>query len=661
MKIKRCFRALLRQKAISLAASLLLLAGAAQADTPHVPDWVKQAAAQPMPHMEPRTNAVILLREDTITVAEDGQATRYHREVRKIVTAKGRDARELEVSFDSSSKVKYLHSWTIAPDGHEFQTKDEDVLEGSAYERFILYSDTKVKAVRAIAAEQGAVVAFEYERRERPYSPDELFQLQERVPVAHQTITLNLPAGWEYSTAFTQIKPVPAKQAGANSWQWDIAEQAALREELLAPSEREMGARMNVTYFGGARRTASRDWKSLGLWYQQLTQGRNETSPEIAAKTAEIVSGHADFAGKLRAITGFMQDQIRYVAIEIAVGGFQPHSATDVFHNRYGDCKDKATLLISMLRSAGIHANYLIVDVDHAINPELPSTNANHMIVAIDLPPDVNDDSFVAVVKRSEGKRVLIFDPTDSNDPAGELEESLQGTYGVLVDGAASELIRLPVLGPSQNVLRRQGDFVLGADGVLKGDFVEKRTGAIAGHYRGLFSKGDTKLERDRSEHMLKEWLPNFTLESFNAEHVAERDQPLLIHYKIAADGYGRTSGSMLMVRPRVLGSVQEPVRMDEPRRYPVQFDGERSQIEDYTVHFPDSYKVEDVPDAVSLDTDFASYTSKTEVVGNTLHYTREYRLKMLDLPAARYSELTKFVGEVANDERNQAILRKVN
>jgi hypothetical protein len=332
-----------------------------------------------------------------------------------------------------------------------------------------------------------------------------------------------------------------------------------------------------------------------------------------------------------------------------------------VFHNRYGDCKDKATLLISMLRAAGIHANYLMVDFDHAINPELPSTSANHMIVAIDLPADVNDDSFVAVVKRSDGKRVLIFDPTDPNDPAGELEESLQGTYGVLFDGVASELIHLPVIGPAQNVLRRQGDFVLSADGTLRGEFLEDRKGSIAGHYRGLFAKGDTKLERDRSERMLREWLPNFTLESFNAEHVAERDQPLLIHYKIAADGYGKTSGSMLMVRPRVVGSAQEPVRTDEPRRYPVEFGGERSQIEDYTVHFPDSYKVEDVPDPVSIDTDFASYTSKTEVVGNALHYTREYRLKTLDLPAARYSELTKFVGEVANDERNQAILRKVN
>lgn len=661
MKIKLCFRALPRLKGTSFAASLILLAGIAQANSVHVPDWVKAAAAQPMPRVDLRTSAIILLREDTITVAEDGQTTHHHREVRKILTTKGRDARALGVSFDGSSKVKYLHSWTVTSDGHEFETKDEDVVEGSAYEHFILYSDDKFKGVRAIAGDQGAVVAFEYERRERPYSPDELFQLQEDFPVAHQRVTLNLPAGWEYNTAFTQMKPVSAQQAGPNTWQWDIGELPALRQELLAPSEREMGARMNITYFGGTHRAGSGDWKNLGLWYQQLAQGRSDTSPEIAAKAAEVVGGKTDFTAKLRAITGFMQDQIRYVAVEISVGGFQPHSAVDVFHNRYGDCKDKATLLISMLRAGGIHASYLLVDFDHAINPELPSTNANHMIVAIDIPEDVHDDSLVAVVKRKDGKRLLIFDPTNPNDPAGELEEPLQGTYGVLLDGSTSELIRLPTVGPAQNVLRRQGDFTVSADGGLKGEFFENRKGSIAGGYRGLFSKGDARMEREHSEKMLREWLPNFTLESFNAEHASERDQPLLVHYKITADGYGKTSGSMLMVRPRVLGSMQESVRTDEPRRYPVEFGGERDQIEDYTVHFPDGYKVEDVPDPVAIDTDFASYTSKTEVVGNSLHYTREYRLKTLDLPAARYSELIRFVSEVANDERNQAILRKTN
>ena len=660
MKIKRCFRALPLLQPSSFAVLLLLATAPASAGA-HVPDWVKQAAAQPMPRLEPRTNAVILMREDTLNVAQDGKITRLHREVRKILSPRGHDAADTRVYFDSQSKVNYLRAWTLTADGREFELKDKDVVEGSQWETFVLYSDERFKFVSAIAADPGSVVAFEYERQERPYRPDVLFMLQEDVPVARQRVTINLPPSWEYRTAFAHMSSIEPKQLTGNSWQWDVPELAALHQELLAPSDGERSARMSIALFGNGHPAASGDWKSLGIWYQQLAAGRTDTPAEVEAKATELTAGKTDFVSQVRAITNFMQDQIRYVAISIGVGGYQPHSAADVYQHRYGDCKDKATLLIGMLRAVGIHANYLMVDYDHMISADVPSSTADHMIVAIDVPDGVHDESLQAIVKRKNGQRVLIFDPTEQYVPSGQIEQPLQGSYGLIFDGANTELIKLPITDPAQNVLRRKGDFVLSADGSLKGDLDEDRQGPLASHYRGLFATGDQKLEEKMLERGLRESFSNFTLDNFKTEHVAQRDLPLLVHYKITADGYGRNSGAMMLVRPRVLGSAQEDVRTDEPRRYPVEFTAERAQIEDYTVHFPEGFKVEDLPDPVAIDTDFASYTSKTEVVGNALHYTREYRLKAMELPASRYGELTKFVGQVANDEHNQAILRKAN
>jgi hypothetical protein len=581
--------------------------------------------------------------------------------VRKILTPRGHHEGETRVYFDSNSKVNYLRAWTLTADGREFELKDKDVVEGSDWASFLLYSDDRFKYVSAIAADPGAVIAFEYERQERPYKPDDLFMLQEDIPVARQRVTINLPPSWEFRAGFAHITPVEPKQLSANSWQWDFGELGALHRELLAPSDAEMSARMAVTLFGSGHPANSGDWKSLGKWYEQLAAGRTDTPPEVVAKAKEVTAGRTDFAGQVSAITNFMQDQIRYVAFKIGIGGYQPHSAADVYQHRYGDCKDKATLLIGMLRAVGIHANYLLVDYEHMISADMPASAADHMIVAIEVPDGVHDESLQAIVKRKNGKRVLIFDPTDQYVPSGQIEQPLQGSYAVLFDGADSELIKLPITDPAQNVLRRKGDFVLSADGSLKGELDEDRQGPLASHYRELFATGDGKLEEKILEKGLRESLSNFTLDNFKTEHVAQRDQPLLVHYKITADGYGRNSGAMMLVRPRVLGTAQEDIRTDEPRRYPVEFTAERAQIEDYTVHFPEGYKVEDLPDPVAIDTDFASYTSKTEVVGNSLHYTREYRLKAMELPASRYGELTKFVGRVANDEHNQAILRKAN
>ena len=94
-------------------------------------------------------------------------------------------------------------------------------------------------------------------------------------------------------------------------------------------------------------------WQGIGEWYDALAHDRLVATPEIAAKAAELTAGKTDFYDKAEAIAEFVQQQIRYFAVEMGVGGYQPHAAADVFHGTYGDCKDKATLLSAMLSTRG--------------------------------------------------------------------------------------------------------------------------------------------------------------------------------------------------------------------------------------------------------------------------------------------------------------------
>ena len=90
-----------------------------------------------------------------------------------------------------------------------------------------------------------------------------------------------------------------------------------------------------------------------------------------------------------------MQRNIRYVGIEIGIGGLQPHTAEDVFRNRYGDCKDKATLLRAMLESVGIHSTWVLVDTRRGfVDPKIPSVDGNHAIAAIEIPAGYTNPLF---------------------------------------------------------------------------------------------------------------------------------------------------------------------------------------------------------------------------------------------------------------------------
>ncbi len=98
-----------------------------------------------------------------------------------------------------------------------------------------------------------------------------------------------------------------------------------------------------------------------------------------------------------------MQHDIRYVAIELGIGGLQPHAASEVFSHHYGDCKDKATLMRSMLHEIGIESYYVVINTERGVvTRDMPAHNGfNHAIVAIKLPDGMADPSLIATIAAS--------------------------------------------------------------------------------------------------------------------------------------------------------------------------------------------------------------------------------------------------------------------
>ena len=259
---------------------------------------------------------------------------------------------------------------------------------------------------------------------------------------------------------------------------------------LFRPSERSLAGRMTVHYSGaGLPAPTDGTWQSIGEWYQTLSKDRLVATPEITAKANELTAGKTDFYDKTEALAEFVQKQVRYFAIEMGVGGFQPHFAGDIFHNRYGDCKDKATLLSAMLSTVGIHSALMMVDTQRGvIDPDAPSIVGDHMIAAIEIPKGYDSPKLRSVILASTGRRYLIFDPTWEKTPFGQLEHGLQGSYGLLVEGEKSQIVRLPILPPELNSIHRTGSFQLQPDGSLKGMVTEKRFGDISESRRRLYT-----------------------------------------------------------------------------------------------------------------------------------------------------------------------------
>jgi len=642
-------------------AALLVGGSAAKASTPPFPDWVVQAAAAPVAEHPSDARAIVLLEDKLITVQPDGRSVERYRMVVKILRPRGREYAVPYAWFSNDAKLLSFHVWSMGPDGHQYTMKDAEYRQEGAEGGGLLYEDERFKIASPPGADPGGVVAYEYERQVRPYMTEETWGFQNPIPTVRSVFELDLPQGWSHLAVWFKHDSVQPTELAPGHFRWELTNlpEIDLEDVPLAPSELALAGRMVVHYSPQPLPQGDALWAKIGNWYQNLAAPSSEGTSEIATKSRTLASTDADFTQRIQKVATFLQEEIRYVGIEIGIGGFKPHPATEVFHNRYGDCKDKATLLIAMLDAVGVRSTWVLVDTHRGfIDPHVPSVDGNHAIAAIEIPKGYDNPLLKAVVTAKTGKKYLIFDPTNPYVSIGLLPSYLQGGFGILVAGNDSEVIELPVLQPGSDSTTRAAKFELAADGTLKGTVTVTNSGASASRLREFYAANGDKERLARLEETLRHDFSSFSVGSQSVQHVRDLDQQLSLQYDVTATSYAKNAGTLLLVRPRIVGSDVEPLN-DNPRKYPIEFKALGEWKDSFDVRLPAGYSVDEVPDPVNLDVGFATYRSDVKVEGDTLRYSREYVLKKLDLAPAEYAELKKFEATINTDENRSAVLKK--
>jgi len=643
--------------------------GAAKEKSQPAPQWAVDAAKTPTPANLGDASAVILLDEYLITVDEQNHAVERERYAVRILKPQGREYSHCEAEYDADERLDYFHSWTIAADGRQLQAMDTDFTDVGAYGDADMQATDRFRLLKPPGSDPGAVVTCETEFHMRPYMSSEIWQIQAPIPFVNEALELALPPGGHYADSWSHFEPVKPIETQDNHLRWEITNVPALDLENLhaIPPPEALAARMTVMWGDAAVKGTENQWRAIGVWQDQLETHRPDPTPEITAQAQALVAGAPDLYTKLSRITSYIQNNIRYFVIMKGIGGWQAHYAGDIYRNRYGDCKDKTTLLISMLEAVGIRAYYLHVDSKRGvIDPAAPSLIGNHMITAIELPGGEDDPRLQARVKTVNGKTLLIFDPTDEETPLGLIRGELQGAYGNLANGTDSQVLQMPVLPPQSASLSRKGSFVLTADGTLSGDITDVFSGVDAARERGLLKEEDAKEVHDKLEQGLSFDLPSVDFKGFEFHKTEALDQPVTLHLHVSDSSYAHAAGPLLLLRPRVVGDDAQPVpevMENKPRTYPIEIGSPGNYPGDWRDSFditlPPGYVVDETPDPVDVDTDFASYHSSTTTKGNVLHYEREYVVRQVEIPAEKAADFRKLESAILFDEKGAAVLKK--
>ncbi len=632
-----------------------------------VPDWLREAARAPLPKYPDDVNAVVLLEDQVTTVNSSGEIKTLYRTAIKILRTDGRKRGTVRVYSDDETRLTYLKAWSLAANGQEYEVKEKDAVETTFASEWALYSDMRIKLLTIPDSEPGSVIGYEYEQRRRPYIFQDVWSFQDDIPVRKSRFDLVLPAGWEFDTFWLNHAAEKPQSVGDNHWAWEVSDLPAVEDEPAMPDWRAVAGRMAVTYFGrgnGAKGSSQATWAGIARWYANLSQGRRDLSPEIQQKVAELTSTAKTKFEQIQALASFVQREIRYVAIEIGVGGYQPHPAREIFADRYGDCKDKATLLSAMLHSIGIDSHYVLINANRGVvEPSLPSALVfNHVILAIQLPADVPTSNLYARRNDPRLGTLLFFDPTDSMTKLGYLPASLQANYGLLVTGEGGELVELPLLPPALNRLFRVAKLRVTPSGDLAGSVEEIRWGAPETARRAQLLGAPEAERQKKLEDFLGGFLGSLVLQSSKVENLNSFDQSLVVSYTFLAKNYAKRAGNLLLIRPRVLGEKAMDLNQEKgkERKYPVEFDSTSLETDMFDIAIPSGYQVDELPAPLDIKSPFGQYTTKIGFQDNVLKYQRTLQISNVAVPPDRVNDLKKFFSEIDADERSSAVLKEV-
>jgi hypothetical protein len=621
-----------------------LFVGATRACANDAPGWMHALVSVPLPEHDEKTDAVLLYSERIFTVQANGKIKEMKRAAYKILRVGGKEYGVVTADFDADKKITAMHGWCIPAQGKDYEVKEKDALEGSVgIPGGELITDVRLKILKIPAADVGNIVGYEVEQELRPYILQHEWLFQQPVPTAEARYTLQLPPGWEYKAAWINHAEVAPASIGNNQWQWVVKNVPAVKAEREMPPWRGVAGQMVVSLFppGGSQSRGFQNWDDMGTWQATLTRGRRDVSPEIKQKVAALTASAATPLEKMRAIALFAQREIRYVGLELGLGGYQPHPASQIFAHRYGDCKDKATLVSAMLSEIGVESYYVVINSERgAVTSTTPPQIEifNHVILAIELPEGVSDPSLVAFLNDTKLGKLLIFDPTDEMTPFGQLRGALQANYALLVTPSGGELVELPQLPATLNGTERIAKLKLDNNGTLSGDIREIRRGDPAVRQRYILQGVSQNRDRIKPlEAALANSLGTFQITKASIGNLAQTNLPFVYDYSVVAENYAKSAGDLLLVRPRVIGyESQNFMETKEARKYPVEFAGPWRNTDTFEIALPAGYEVDDLPPAVNADYSFASYHSKAEVSGKTLKYTRTFEIKELSVPVSK-------------------------
>jgi transglutaminase-like putative cysteine protease len=539
------------------------------------PRWLTDAASDTVAFLEHKSATSILLFEARdIKIDDDGHARTHVRLARKVLTGKAVSSRDgYLMDFETEGlSVRNIRGWKIGRDGVPEELEDEQIVRISPPGMEAIFSHSQYVIGGFAEVAFGDVVGFEYDIEDRePYATYQRHVFQTQEPVRHTALTLTVPRGWTVRASAWNLDSIRYEQAGT-VYSWVGRDLPYRPEEPMMPSWSFLERELRLTISGPpGTRTATMhpsDWATVSERAAAFNDAAVERTPGIRALADSLTAGSATPFEKIRSIASWVQSRVRYVAVEIGPGRWEPHNSSSILANGYGDCKDKVALFRSLLAEAGIPSAAVLANTESYVDSTVPSLfQFNHVIAAI-------PDSVAGGGREMESigaKGWVFFDPTDPAQPFGMLPPALRGNRALVLAGERGGIVRVPYGDPDIYRRYRRARITLSYPDTLRAQITMGAIGPIA-HYMRYYAA--LTPEKDRVESVRSEYSRRFRSFQVSDYTTSSSGDTAWTGFLLTVPGAFRESGGKIFLKANLFPLEWISPLTSPARSYPVWFGG---------------------------------------------------------------------------------------
>lgn len=598
-------------------------------------------------------NAVVRLDQMSVVVKARDLMVVSSKRIITVLNEKGDRYVHAYAFYDKSDKISILTAKIYNNQGEEINKfKKKDFFDQSAVSGGTLYSDSRMLFMRYTPTEYPYTVEFtkEYTTPNTAFVPSWNIIDGYRISVEKSSFTFINQSGIAFRRKESNLELYSVEiNTTASRANYEGSNLRALKREPLSPSFNEFSPTVKIAldkfHLEGVDGTA-KTWKEFGKWiYDELLTGLDVLNPQTIEQVQNLVKGVDDPMEKIKRVYNFVQDNTRYISVQLGIGGWMPISASEVDRVKYGDCKGLTNYTMALLKSVGIDSYYTVVyagSQKRDFDPDFPIMQGNHAFLNIPL----------------EKENDIWLECTSQITPVNHLGTFTDNRNVLKVTPSGGEIVKTKAYLDEENYQLTKAECFTDIGGAINGRISILSKGI---QYNQKYRQ-PSKSKVEQEEYYKEYWgyVNNLSLSKIdfknNKENIVFEEE-----LEITAENYLSRTEEKFLFAPNISNrNLAIPERCRNRKRDFVIFRGYLDEDE-FTIHLPENFKPETLIKPINLETKFGDYqVVLKEKAPGVLQYKRKLLIKSGRYAKEDYESYRNFRKKIARYDNSRIVLTKI-